>query len=258
VGIEFNQDGARPERRQAPRAAVTLSASMRERGRSALGSRIESLSRLGCCVSGYGFVHPGGQVWVKLQGLESLSAHIVWCHEMRAGIAFDQPLHPAVLSRFVSNSHCTHGLPDTVMLTADNLPLHANDEPMSRREQIMQGIAVADRSPLVQRKAKSGAGIMDFITRQVVRQTNYRYEQRYSDPVSIGNAELRVAGCDAQVINVSPSGLRLAVEFKAQIGDEVSVEFAGFEVYPGRLVWLRDGEAGVSLPPNTIELSERA
>jgi hypothetical protein len=257
VGIEFNQGGGAPERRHAARSAVSLEASLRERGRSALKARIETLSRQGCSVSGYGFVHQGGHVWVKLPGLESLGGSIAWCHEQRAGIAFEQPLHPAVLARFVSGAGTVEGLAVGTLHPGIAIPLPANDELVTRRAQIMQGIGEADRSPLLQRKAKSSLGMTGFINRQVARQTNYRFEQRFADAISTGSAELTVEGRPAEVLNVSASGLRLAVELAGDIGDAVAVEFAGFETYPGRLVWRRDGEVGISLPQGTIELCDR-
>lgn len=251
MAIEFQQGNGRQERRHAERAPVWFDASIRERGRSAQNARIETLSRLGCSVTGYGFIHQGAHVWVKLPGLQSLTGWIAWCHEQRAGIFFEQPLHPAVLARFVNLPN--EDAPATEPGEGPSF-FAANDTLLTRREQIMQGIAETERSPLLRRKAKSGAGIMGFINRQVVRQTNYRFEQRFADPVATGSTQLQVEGRDARVINVSASGLRLAVDLEAEIGNEVSVEFEGFDSYPGRLVWLRDGEAGISLPPNTIEL----
>jgi hypothetical protein len=258
VGIEFNQGGGTQERRHAARSTVNHEASLRERGRSALRAQIETLSRQGCSVSGYGFVHQGGQVWVKLPGLESLGGTIAWCHELRAGITFDQPLHPAVLARLAPGMARVDGLPVGVHDPAIAIPLPANDELLTRREQIMQGIGEADRSPLLQRKAKSSLGMTGFINRQVARQTNYRFEQRFADAVSTGSAELTVEGHPAEVLNVSASGLKLAIELSGEIGDQVAVEFAGFEAYSGRLVWRRDGEVGISLPQGTIELCDRA
>ncbi|MCL6249595.1 PilZ domain-containing protein [Altererythrobacter sp. KTW20L] len=40
---------------------------------------------------------PGARVLVKLPGLASQAGEVVWVEDERAGIAFEQPLHEAVL-----------------------------------------------------------------------------------------------------------------------------------------------------------------
>jgi hypothetical protein len=258
MGIGFQQGDGIAERRMAPRSETRLDVSVRERGRSALTARIVSLSRLGCSISGYRIIAPGGPVWIKLPGLESQSGHVSWCHEFDAGISFDQPLHPAVLGRFTGENQGVTYFPAAEVVPGPSLPVAANDVLLTRREQIMQGIAESERTPLVQRKATSSMGLTGMINRRVARQINYRYETRYPDPVSMDEAMLTVEGQQARVLNASASGLRLAVELTAEIGDQVAVEFAGFDAYDGRLVWLRNGEAGISLPLNTIELCDNA
>lgn len=258
MGIGFQQGDGKAERRMAPRSETRLDISVRERGRTALTSRILSLSRLGCTIAGYRFIAPGGLVWIKLPGLESLSGHVVWCHEYDAGISFDQPLHPAVLARFTGQIEGAIYIPAFDSLPTVAIPAAANDVLLTRREQIMQGITESDRTPLVQRKAASNIGLLGMVNRRVARQVNYRHETRFADPVSMDEAALTVAGRPARVLNASASGLRLAVDLDAEIGDQVAVEFAGFDAYNGRLVWLRNGEAGISLPPNTIELCDNA
>lgn len=258
MGIGFQQGDGKAERRMAPRSETRLDISVRERGRTALTSRIVSLSRLGCAISGYRFVAPGGPVWIKLPGLESQAGHVAWCEEYDAGISFDQPLHPAVLARFTGEVQGATYIPAPESVPTVTIPAAANDTLLTRREQIMQGITETERTPLVQRKTNTGMGLLGMINRRVHRQIDYRYEPRFADPVSMDEAALTIDGQNARVLNASASGLRLAVDLEAEIGDHVSVEFAGFDAYQGRLVWLRNGEAGISLPPNTIELCDTA
>lgn len=258
MGIGFQQGDGIAERRMAPRSETRLDVSVRERGRSALTARIESLSRLGCSISSYRFIAPGGLVWIKLPGLESLSGHVTWCHEFDAGVSFDQPLHPAVLGRLTGEYQGATYFPAAATVPTVAIPAAANDVLLTRREQIMQGIAESERTPLVQRKAAASMGLSGMINRRVARQIDYRYEPRYPDPISMDEAALTVDGHPSRVLNASASGLRLAVNLEAEIGDQVSVEFAGFDAYQGRLVWLRNGEVGISLPPNTIELCDNA
>lgn len=255
MAIEFHRNPGFDERRRANRTKANLEIAARERGRSALTTRIGDFTRHGCRMAGYGFILEGAPMWIKLPGLESLAGRIVWTDGLQAGIVFDQPLHPAVAARFQPQGGELHGYEPGDEIPHVTLP--ANDDLLTRREQIMQGIAGSDISPLVRRKPKSELGIAGMIDRQIARQTNYRFEVRYTDAVNLDEGVLKVAGKPARVGNVSSSGLMVHAEIDAEIGDMVSVEFAGFEPYDGRLVWIRDGEAGISLPPQTIELCDR-
>jgi hypothetical protein len=67
---------------------------------------------------------------------------------------------------------------------------------------------------------------------------------------------LTVAGQPAQVADVSSSGLRVACKLDAAIGDTVTIDFAGFDSIEGRLIWIRGGDAGLSLPTGSLELEE--
>ena len=242
------------ERRRAARSAASLSVAMRERGRSALHVALQDLSPFGCRVEGYGAVTAGSQVWIKLQGLESLCGHVAWAEGLVAGIEFEIPLHPAVAARFVPPAEAPrHNALEMPVTT----PLPANDELLSRREQIIHGIVGSERSPLQKRKGRTGLGLDGFISRQVMRRADTRAEERFAEAVSSAPGALRVAGCEAVVGDVSTSGLKVRAALEVAIGDKVTVEFEGFEPYEGTVVWLREGSAGISLPPDTLELCER-
>lgn len=249
---EFEPLSHGQERRRTNRAAVRLEVSARERGRSALATRINDFSRHGCRLEGYGFILEGAPVWIRLPGLESLTGRIAWTDGTTAGIAFDRPLHPAVAAQFEPQAAEQHGyLPGN---RRTDVPLPANDEVLTRREQIMRGIAGSDRSPLMRHKPRNDLGVAAMIERRVKRKANYRYEQRFAQPVSVSEGSLRVAGRSAEVANVSASGMMIRADIEATIGDKLVVEFEGFEPCEGRLVWRRGNEAGISLPPGSIEL----
>jgi hypothetical protein len=62
-----------------------------------------------------------------------------------------------------------------------------------------------------------------------------------------------------RVVNVSPSGMKVFGNFReTEIGNDLAIEFEGFEPMAGRLVWLNGTEAGIALPPQSIELFDRA
>ncbi|HEY0111564.1 MAG TPA: PilZ domain-containing protein [Allosphingosinicella sp.] len=90
-----------PERRRSPRLAICLSASLRERGRSAFSVKLVDLSPRGCRVELYSDLPSGVWVWLKLPGLEPRYSRIAWSRGGFAGIEFEAPLHEAVFDVLV-------------------------------------------------------------------------------------------------------------------------------------------------------------
>ncbi|MBV8686565.1 MAG: PilZ domain-containing protein [Alphaproteobacteria bacterium] len=62
---------------------------------------VVDLSTHGCGIELTSHVEAGARVWLKLPGLESWSARIVWEQDGRAGLAFDRSLHPSVVERYL-------------------------------------------------------------------------------------------------------------------------------------------------------------
>lgn len=91
-----------PERRRAPRLAISLDASLRERGRTPFAVRLVDISADGCRAETFCTVEPDAGVWIKLPGLEPLYSRVVWSQGGFAGIAFEAPLHEAVLDLLVA------------------------------------------------------------------------------------------------------------------------------------------------------------
>jgi hypothetical protein len=85
------------ERRRSPRLAISLGASLRERGRSAFSVRLVDLSALGCRIQLYSDLDSDAMVWLKLPGLEPRVGRIAWCRGGFAGIELEAPLHEAVV-----------------------------------------------------------------------------------------------------------------------------------------------------------------
>lgn len=251
MAISFERKTDFTERRRQGRAMLGIEVSVRERGRSAMSARLVDLASFGCQVDGLVLVQHGAQIWIRLPGLESLAVQMVWTDGLKFGFEFDTPLHPAVATRFMpaEGSHAAATVSNVIPF-ADPL--------LSRREQIISGIAGSDLSPLQRKKKPSGMGLHGKISRLVTRQADHRAELRYSDAVPEGTA-LRIEGVAVQVVNVSPSGMKVFGRFGAtEIGDDVAVEFAGFEPMAGQLVWLNGAEAGIALPPQSIDLVDRA
>lgn len=250
MAISFERKSDFTERRRQGRAPLEIEVFVRERSRSANSARLIDLNSFGCCVENVVLVQRDAQAWVRLPGLESLGVRLVWSDGIRFGFEFDTPLHPAVAMRFLPASG-SHG--------AATLSRAANHDPLlSRREQIMSGIAGSDHSPLQRKKQPSGLGIMGRINRTVSRQVDHRAERRYGDAVPESTA-LSIADVPVRVVNVSPSGMKVRGDLgERDIGDELPVAFDGFEPMTGQLVWISGRDAGIALPPHSIELFDRA
>lgn len=46
----------------------------------------------------------GDQVWLKLPGMDALSARVAWDLDLMIGCKFDVPLHPAVFAKIVNRA----------------------------------------------------------------------------------------------------------------------------------------------------------
>jgi hypothetical protein len=253
VGIGFSRNSDFVEQRRARRSAVALDCSVRERSRSALKGEVRDLSPLGCRIESPTMALTGNQLWVRLPGLESIFGTVIWSDGHLAGVRFEQALHPAVAVQY---------MPDVSAMTVanDSFDAPTNVIPfsplLSRREQIVAGIADTGTSPLSTRKRQSGNGMLTMISRTVQRRSETRAELRHADQALTGPMELTVAGKPARVADVSSSGLRVYAELEAEIGQELAIDFAGFDCINGRLVWVGGGEAGFSLPDNALDLED--
>lgn len=249
ISIERNSDFA--ERRRECRNPLTAEVSFRERGRSAMKARLVDLNSFGCCVEGMILVRRDAQLWIRLPGLENLPVQLAWTDGARFGFRFDTPLHPAVADRFmpVEGSHAA-AAPEQ---TCDN-----DNQMLSRREQILSGITGSDLSPLQRRKQPTRLGLLGRISRLISRQADHRSEPRYDDAVAHGSS-LVVAGRPVRVVNVSQSGIKVHGNLgRNGIGDRVALEFENFCSVTGQVVWMKGQETGIALPPQSIEVVERA
>ena len=94
-----------PERRGAARLAMSLAASLRERGRTPFRVDLVDLSTTGCRVEVACDVEPDSWVWLKLPGLEPRYSRVAWCKGGFAGIEFETPLHDAVIDCLAAMDH---------------------------------------------------------------------------------------------------------------------------------------------------------
>jgi hypothetical protein len=210
-----------PERRRAARASAPAAISVREAGRHRLPALLQSLSPFGCSVANVTLRAGEGTVWVRLPGVESQAARCVWRGTGTAGLEFEHPLHPAVARRFHA--------PEALLRTKpDRQPRHECD-----------------------------TALMRAVHRDMARVVDQRIEQRFVPP-SRASLGFRLAGQPASLRDMSASGLKVAADIGAAIGTEVAVAFAGHPEMSGRIVWMRQGTAGIRLPEGALELFEAA
>jgi hypothetical protein len=99
ISTQPDEDGRRAERKE-----VVLGAGLRQRGAHAVTVQIADLSTTGFRAATHLMMMPGADVWLKLPGLESLHARVVWMRGHLMGCQFVRPLHPAVLDMVVRST----------------------------------------------------------------------------------------------------------------------------------------------------------
>jgi hypothetical protein len=243
-----------PERRRAERSPAALPITVRPAGRRQLPAMLDSISPFGGTATGITLGAAEGTMWVRLPGLESQPARCVWRSYGAAGFAFDHPLHPAVARRFCLQQTPTYQAP----AVKPQQVLHNAEAPASRREQIRVGHAQPPERLLRAKPHKeSNAELMRMVRRRMARVVDQRLVARFSPP-SRATLGFRLAGQPATLRDLSPSGLKAAADIAGPIGTEVAIAFAGFPEIAGRIVWIREGAAGIRLPDNALDLFEAA
>ena len=91
------------DRRRAPRAALRLSATIREPGRSRTQVRVIDMSTHGCRIEATS--GPSVDTWVLLSigGLDTQYCRVVWQVHEFAGLEFAAPISDAVLERLLES-----------------------------------------------------------------------------------------------------------------------------------------------------------
>jgi len=101
--VKSTPDGNQ-ERRRANRAALNLSATLREGSRSKVQARLMDISTHGCRVECTTPVSDDSCVWLNITGLEAQYCRVVWHCQEFVGLEFEKPLAQSVLDRLLSNN----------------------------------------------------------------------------------------------------------------------------------------------------------
>lgn len=89
------------DRRRFERHAVRVGAGLAGNIRPSSPIMVVDLSTGGCGIETELHLECEMRVWLKLPGLESWPCRVVWSADGRAGLAFDRPMHQAVVGRFL-------------------------------------------------------------------------------------------------------------------------------------------------------------
>lgn len=87
----------RDDNRDAGRRARYLQVQFRPLVGRPSAARVADVSEAGFRLLTTIRLTPGLRIWIKLSGLESRQAKVVWWNEGEAGCRFTDPVHPAVI-----------------------------------------------------------------------------------------------------------------------------------------------------------------
>jgi hypothetical protein len=148
------------ERRATRRAACGLDVTVRQRGCFAVAGSAADLTTNGCRVAGAGPFKLGSEIWVRLPGIESQTARVIWSKNATTGVAFERALHPAVYARFLPAAERMK----LVSATPSQAVPDTRGEP-DRQGAVAQGLFGGQRSPLRLLKQPAGGGLAGAINR---------------------------------------------------------------------------------------------
>ena len=90
--------------RAIPRVEVEMEAGLRKKGGSAIPIRLIDLSTHGFRTETHLYLDPGNTVWVRLPGLDSMPATVIWARGSLIGCAFERPLLSAVIDSIIAKA----------------------------------------------------------------------------------------------------------------------------------------------------------
>lgn len=141
---EMRPDG-QPERRRAQRAALRLSASIREPGRTRTGVRVIDISTHGCRIEATSGPSPNSWVLLSIAGLDTQYCCVVWQFHEFAGLEFATPIAEAVLERLLQDQQSSEAsvkeLRDIATRT-HSLSVKNADRDVERLEELSRKCAV--------------------------------------------------------------------------------------------------------------------
>ena len=112
---------------------------------------------------------------------------------------------------------------------------------------------VADKEKC--RRSKIEGSLANILIPRVERRTtNQRREDRYRGIVDRATVMFRRKKVLVKVVNVSESGLMVEASIEPRIGEQLTLEFDGFEPLRAVVRWVRDGRLGLNVGEGAISL----
>lgn len=84
--------------RKSERVPIKAMVKLRRRGHHNFAVKAYDVSPEGCKLEFLERPELGETVWVKFERLELLQAKVCWIEDLRVGVEFERPLHPAVFA----------------------------------------------------------------------------------------------------------------------------------------------------------------
>ena len=129
------------ERRAVRRPACAIDVTVRQRGRFAVAAATADLTARGCRVAGAGPFARHSEMFVRLPGLESQTARVVWSEGVVTGLAFAHPLHSAVYARYLPAEARLSLVEDAGVASSAGVLFGANDPVQRAKRPIGGGFA---------------------------------------------------------------------------------------------------------------------
>jgi len=120
--------------------------------------------------------------------------------------------------------------------------------------EVAQMMSPVTRKENCRRLPTEGSLAAILIPRVERRTTNQRREDRYRGIVERATVVFRRKKLLVKVVNISESGVMVEAEIEPRIGEQLSVEFEGFEPLRGVVRWVREGRIGIDLGDGAISL----
>ena len=113
---------------------------------------------------------------------------------------------------------------------------------------------VASKEERRRQRAEGGSLSGLLIPRVERRTTNQRREDRYRGVVDRATLVFRRKKVLVKVCNISESGVMVEATIEPRIGEQMKIEFEGFEPLQGIVRWVREGRIGLDVGEGAISL----
>ena len=123
-----------------------------------------------------------------------------------------------------------------------------------QKGEVAQHFSPVSAKEKCRRKAAEVSLSSILIPRVERRTTNQRREDRFRGIVDRATLVFRRKKLLVKVVNVSEGGLMIEGPLEPRIGEQVKVEFEGFEPLQAVVRWIREGRIGLDVGDGAISL----